>query len=260
MPGISDFKSMMDKRGGFARPNLFKVAISKIKADKQLDYQMRCFQAQIPGHNISTTDKDIGSRSVAYQKIFSDIILGFYVDANLAQLEFWQDWIDLIIVRANPNRHNYYDKYKGEIKVTQENRPGDPVATWTFHDAYPKQIDPIQLDYGTNDAVMTCNATITYRHFTVKFVEVVKKENKKTNEEAQYAQSVRTDMNKIDPMIEIRKDAWKFRDDIPGFNQTDWPEWDEMDAGDRERILEWYRLHGPSKSGGALHMVDKIQQ
>ena len=259
MPGISDFKAMMDKRGGFARPNLFKVAISKIKADKQLDYQMRCFQAQIPGHNISTTDKDIGSRSVAYQKIFSDIILGFYVDSSLDTLHFWQDWIDLIIVRANPNRHNYYDKYKGEIKVTQENRSGDPVATWTFHDAYPKQIDPIQLDYGTNDAVMTCNTTITYRHFTSKFYETIKVADEKQEGVPQYAPSVRTDMNKIDPMIEIRKDAWKFRDDIPGFNQTDWPEWDEMDAGDRERILEWYRLHGSSKSGGALHMVDKIQ-
>ena len=259
MPGISDFKAMMEKRGGFARPNLFKVAISKIKADKQLDYQMRCFQAQIPGHNISTTDKDIGSRSVAYQKIFSDIILGFYVDADLAQLEFWQDWIDLIIVRANPNRHNYYDKYKGEVKVTQMNRLGEDMATWTFHDAYPKQMDPIQLDYGTNDAVMTCNTTITYRHFTSKFYETIKVADEKQEGVPQYAPSVRNDMNKIAPMIEIRKDAWKFRDDIPGFNQTDWPEWDEMDAGDRERILEWYRLHGPSKSGGALHMVDKIQ-
>ena len=262
MPTIMDFKAMMDKRGGFARPNLFKVAISKIKADKQLDYQMRCFQAQIPGHNISTTDKDIGSRSVAYQKIFSDIILGFYVDSSLDTLHFWQDWIDLIIVRANPNRHNYYDNYTGEVKVTQENRSGEEVATWTFHDAYPKQIDPIQLDYGTNDAVMTCNATITYRHFTVKFVEVVKKENKKTNEEAQYTQSVRTDMNKIDPMLEIinKKENWKFKDNTSDeFDTSDYPEWDEMDAGDKERILEWYRLHGSSKSGGALHMVDKIQ-
>ena len=256
---IMDFKAMMDKRGGFARPNLFKVAISKIKADKQLDYQMRCFQAQIPGHNISTTDKDIGSRSVAYQKIFSDIILGFYVDSSLDTLHFWQDWIDLIIVRANPNRHNYYDKYKGEVEVTQMNRLGEDMATWTFHDAYPKQMDPIQLDYGTNDAVMTCNTTITYRHFTSKFYETIKVADEKQEGVPQYAPSVRTDMNKIDPMIEIRKDAWKFRDDIPGFNQTDWPEWDEMDAGDRERILEWYRLHGPSKSGGALHMVDKIQ-
>ena len=254
MPGISDFKAMMDKRGGFARPNLFKVAISKIKADKQLDYQMRCFQAQIPGHNISTTDKDIGSRSVAYQKIFSDIILGFYVDADLAQLEFWQDWIDLIIVRANPNRHNYYDKYKGEIKVTQENRSGDPVATWTFHDAYPKQIDPIQLDYGTNDAVMTCNTTITYRHFTSKFYETIRVADDEKQEGVPLsAPSVRNDMNKINPMIEIRKDAWKFRDDIPGITQTDWPTWDSMSFAQQAKILDEYRLHGGSKSGGAFH-------
>ena len=254
MPGISDFKAMMDKRGGFARPNLFKVAISKIKADKQLDYQMRCFQAQIPGHNISTTDKDIGSRSVAYQKIFSDIILGFYVDADLAQLEFWQDWIDLIIVRANPNRHNYYDKYKGQVEVTQMNRLGEDMATWTFHDAYPKQMDPIQLDYGTNDAVMTCNTTITYRHFTSKFYETIRVADDEKQEGVPLsAPSVRNDMNKINPMIEIRKDAWKFRDDIPGFNQTDWPTWDSMSFAQQAKILDEYRLHGGSKSGGAFH-------
>ena len=107
MPSISDFSSNMKK--GFARPNLFRVAISKIKVDKQRDYQMRCFQAQIPGHNIATTDKDIGFRSIAYQKIFSDVILGFYVAGDLAELKFWQDWIDTIVVKDNPNRHNYYN-------------------------------------------------------------------------------------------------------------------------------------------------------
>ena len=253
MPGISDFKAMMDKRGGFARPNLFRVAISKIKADKQLDYQMRCFQAQIPGHNISTTDKDIGSRSVAYQKIFSDIILGFYVDADLAQLEFWQDWIDLIIVRANPNRHNYYDNYTGEVKVTQMNRLGKDMATWTFHDAYPKQMDPIQLDYGTNDAIMTCNTTITYRHFTSKFYETIRSTDEKQEGVPLSAPSVRNDMNTTNPMTEIRKDAWKFRDDIPGFNQKNFPTWDEMSFAQQAKILDEYRLHGGSKSGGAFH-------
>ena len=248
---ITAFSAQMSK--GFARPNLFRVEISTIKTGSQADYQMRCFQAQIPGHNIATTDKDVGLRSIAYQKIYSDVILGFYVGGGSAELKFWQEWIDRIVIRGTPNRHNYYDNYVGQIKITQENRFGHDVATWTLHDAYPKQVDPIQLDYGTNDAVMTCNATITYRHFTVKFVEVVKKENKKTNEEAQYTQSVRTDMNKIDPMIEIRKDAWKFRDDIPGFNQTDWPTWDSMSFAQQAKILDEYRLHGGSKSGGAFH-------
>ena len=153
MPSISEFSSNMSK--GFARPNLFRVEISTLKPDKQVAYQMSCFQAQIPGHNIATTDKDIGIRSIAYQKIYSDIILGFYVDADLKRLKFWQEWIDRIVIKGTSNRHNYYDNYIGQIKITQENRLGHDVATWTLHDAYPKQVDPIQLDYGTNDAVMT---------------------------------------------------------------------------------------------------------
>ena len=83
MPTIHQFQAQMSK--GFARPNLFKVEISEVATDVQYKYQMRCFQAQIPGHNIATTDKDIGFRSIAYQKIFSDVILGFYVSGDLAE-------------------------------------------------------------------------------------------------------------------------------------------------------------------------------
>ena len=256
MPTIMDFKAEMKK--GFARPNLFKVAISTIAADKQRVYQMRCFQAQIPGHNIATTDKDIGFRSIAYQKIFSDVILGFYVDADLDQLKYFQHWIDKII-NKNTNHHGYYNKYVGEVTITQENRLGHDVATWTLHDAYPKQIDPIQLDYGTNDAVMTCNATITYRHFTVEWHTVVKAEPKT---EMLYAHDVRTDMNKKDMMLEIldKRENWKF-----GRNQLSeeeviemYPNWDTMNRADQQAARKLYGLptsHGNSNIGGALHMV-----
>ena len=69
MPTITEFRATMSK--GFARPNLFKVTINKVSPDQQGKYEMSCFQAQIPGHNLATTDKDIGFRSIAYQKIFS---------------------------------------------------------------------------------------------------------------------------------------------------------------------------------------------
>ncbi len=252
---IMDFKATMSK--GFARPNLFKVEISKIKADKQPLYQMSCFQAQIPGHNIATTDKDIGFRSIAYQKIFSDVILGFYVDADLNQLKFWQDWIDTIINKRT-NHHNYYNKYVGTVKVTQQNRSGVDVATWTLHDAYPKQVDPIQLDYGTNDAVMTCNATITYRYFDVVWHTVAKKETKEAP--AIYAHNVRTDLNKTNPMTEIQKEGWKF-----GWTQQSEIEfmkghgnWDTYSRADQISSLKAAGFdpgHGDSARGGAFHMV-----
>jgi len=256
MPTITEFSANMSK--GFARPNLFKVEISKVTPGKQRLYQMSCFQAQIPGHNIATTDKDIGFRSIAYQKIFSDIILGFYVDADLSQLKFWQSWIDTII-NKNTNHHAYYNDYVGLVTITQQNRMGDPVATWTLHEAYPKQVDPIQLDYGTNDAVMTCNATITYRHFTVEW-HTVADVNKDRPEEVLYAENVKTDLNKISPMLEIYNEGWKFgreqvsmEDFMAGHGN-----WDTYSRADQISALKAAGFnpgHGDSNSGGALHMV-----
>ena len=252
MPGITDFKAQFKK--GFARPNLFRVAISEIIASKQAKYQMSCFQAQIPGYNIATTDKDIGKRSVAYQKIFSDVILGFYVDEDLEELKFWQEWMDKI-VRPNPNRHNYYDNYVGTVKVTQVNRSGQNVATWTLHDAYPKQIDPIQLDYGTNDAVMTCNATITYRYHTVVFKKVVKIDERG---EKQYVEDNKTDLVETNIMTVLEKRPTLLRITQEEFDEM-YPAFDRMSKADQNAVLYLYGKNNPlgdSESGGALHMVN----
>ena len=166
--GINDFKAQM--RSGFARPNLFRVDIGSVTTDKAAKYRMSCFQAQIPGVSITTTDKDIGYRSVAYQKLYSDMTLGFYVSSGLEEIEFWQAWIDYI-VHATTNHFNLPKNYYGTITVTQISRTGGPSGQWVFHDAYPKALDPITLDYGTNDAVMTMATTLTYRHYTHKFLD-----------------------------------------------------------------------------------------
>ena len=42
-------------------------------------------------------------------------------------------------------------------------------SRWILKEAYPKQVDPIQLDYGTNDTIMTVNVTLTYRSFEADF-------------------------------------------------------------------------------------------
>ena len=37
--------------------------------------------------------------------------------------------------------------------------------TTTLHEAYPKKIDPMQLDYGSSD-IMRMTTSFTYRNFT----------------------------------------------------------------------------------------------
>ena len=163
-------------------------------------------------------------------------------------------------------RNKHDDTYIGTIKITQINRYGHDVATWTLHDAYPKQIDPIQLDYGTNDAVMTCNTTITYRHFTVEWktvVDVIKKEDSPSGrEEVLYSHSsdsVQTDsdLNKIHPMLGtyLEKTSWKLTDGTP--DASNYSGWDTMTQHERDIVFAYYELYGSSKSGGAFHMVAK---
>ena len=256
MPTIRDLKAQMKN---FMRPNKFTVEISKTKAGSAFHFDMACFQAQIPGSTIATTDKDMAFRSVAYQAVYSDIILGFYANHKLRELKFWQDWIESIHNRKT-NRWAYYDDYKCEIIITPINRRGEDVASWTLHDAYPKQIDPIQLDYGTNDAVMTINATITYRHFTVTNWDLVnKKQVEENNAEAFYAPSSNTDLNKIHPMLEIHKEGFKFGHEL--ISTADFlkgqPNWDKMKGHERAKALHLYGIYQrESMSGGALHMVN----
>ena len=209
---------------GFARPNLFRVTIGDIQSAYQPQFRINCYQAQIPGSNIATTDKDTGFRSAAYHKLYADIILGFYCSENMQELEFFQGWIDRIVDPVT-NRKGYYGdninngdvEYGYTSTVTIEhlsrlgskggkhglNQSGNSKFTttapklgerpiirekelyekkgmsydnknivtrkWELFEAYPKQIDPIQLDYGTNDTVMSMNVTLTYRHFKADF-------------------------------------------------------------------------------------------
>ena len=192
----------------FARPNLFQVEIGKVKASAQKPFTINCYQTQIPGSNILTTERDIGFRQFAYQQAYADIILGFYSSGNLRELKFFQDWMDKIVNRKTKH-FNYYSEYTDQVVIKQLTRHiGNPMAgKWILHDAYPKQVDPIQLDYGTNDTIISVNVTMTYRHFTPSF-PVVPVGDSITG--PLYAQSSNTDMNKIDPMWEIRNEGWKF--------------------------------------------------
>ena len=105
---ISDIKART--MASFARPNLFKVHISKFGSigNVKPSINLNCYNAQIPGLSIATTDKDLGYRSVAYQKLYDDVLLSFYCSENLWELALMQTWMEEI---SNPknNRLGYYE-------------------------------------------------------------------------------------------------------------------------------------------------------
>jgi len=165
----------------FARPSLFRVEIGP--SDKLIagsrELSLNCYNALIPGLSIATTDKDIGFRSVAYQKLYDDVLLSFYCSEDLSELEYMQDWMKII---SNPdtNRIGYYDDYVATIQIIHlskeegslgnvegfsEIKDNKKTLTTTLFEAYPKKIDPIQLDYASND-IMRLTVSFTYRYYT----------------------------------------------------------------------------------------------
>ena len=163
---IDDFKHQLYR--GFSRPKLFHVDFPSLNNCEIVYYRLSCFQAQIPGNNIATTEKDIGFRSVPYQKIFLDVIFGFYVSEDLKELDFWQQWIDHI-VNKKTNHFTLPIKYQKDVVIRKIDRQQHLAASWTLHEAYPKQIDPISLDFGSNDTILTANVTMAYRHYTHEY-------------------------------------------------------------------------------------------
>ena len=166
---IDNFKSKMTS---FARPNLFEVTIyaKPDNVEKSLQERLRfsCFNAVIPGMTTMTTEKDEGYRSIAYQKAYEDVTLGFYVHGDMKELKVFQDWMKLM-VRPEDNHVGFYDDYKSTIEIRNLDRQQKRVLTTTLYDAYPKALSPVSLDSSANDDIMKIDTTITYRYYTQQF-------------------------------------------------------------------------------------------
>ena len=167
---ITQFKSRMTS---FARPNLFEVVINdppkkSVLGQTRQRLSFSCYQATIPGMNIATTEKTAGYRSIAYQKLYEDVTLGFYVHGDMKELKVFQDWMQLMINPIN-NHVGFYEDYISTVEIKNLDRQQKKVLTTTLIDAYPKTLDAIALDAGANDDIMKVNVVFTYRTYKQQF-------------------------------------------------------------------------------------------
>jgi len=169
---IDQFKARMSS---FARPNLFEVTIfakpDGLNSDLQQRLKFSCHTASIPGLSIATTDKDTpqaGYNSIAYQKIYEDVTLVFYVHGDMKEIEIFQDWMKLMI-HPDRNHVGFYDDYKSTIEIRNIDRHNKKVLTTTLFEAYPKTMSSIELNYGSENEVMNVSVTFTYRYYEQQF-------------------------------------------------------------------------------------------
>jgi hypothetical protein len=171
MATLNEFISSV-KSDGLMRSSRFAVSFSlpvvigpgKYSEDlrKVLLY---CDNINLPGLTIETTAaKTFGEvREMPYQKQYDNINMGFYVDNNMSVKLLFDSWMNAIQDPVS-RTFNYYKDYTTDITISVYDIANKSRYAVTLFQAYPKAINPVQMDYG-NKEVMKLSVSMNYKYW-----------------------------------------------------------------------------------------------
>lgn len=124
MSSIEDLKSLVTRRGGVARSNVFAVnipAVSRISSSiDSRDLNILCSNVNLPGRQIMTNERLYGNKGLKLPYGFAqdDVSMTFYCLNDYAVKTFIEDWQAKII---DPNTYEvgYYKDYTFDINIKQ---------------------------------------------------------------------------------------------------------------------------------------------
>jgi len=150
------------------------------------DFKFMCDAANLPGRNLATTEFRTGSVSKSYvhsNNFNPTITLSFILTDDMFIKKVFDRWMDDIIGLTDAklqgavvqNLTNYPDEYCGSfgIKKLATNLSSSPASAShidTYHveimEAFPKQINPITLTYGSQD-IMKLQVVMAYSRWRI---------------------------------------------------------------------------------------------
>lgn len=161
-----------------------------------------CDEAQLPNTNTAQGQYNgiyVGSGAVSYAhtRVYTELQLGFMLDANLSALKFLNKWMDFMFSgdgrewsdqsknkslgqmnapklrdTNRPVRVNYKNNYSCTMLISKTEQgpfaPNERVPiTYVLEEAYPYAVDAIPLAYG-NAQITKVSCQFSYaRHYTV---------------------------------------------------------------------------------------------
>jgi hypothetical protein len=163
---INDFKSVILRNKGFARPNRFEIEISNVPgwSGNTRDLKFLCETVNLPGKQITTLDYDIGTRrplKIPTGYIEDDVTMVFNLTNNYAVKVALDKWMEQII-NVNTYLLSYDTSYKRDISITQLNEKNGQVYTAQLRNAYPITVNSIDLDSNSESTVQKVTVVFTY--------------------------------------------------------------------------------------------------
>lgn len=165
--GVDDFKSKL--RGGGARPNLFKATINfpaYAGGDPELT-SFLCEAAQLPGSTMGTIIVPFRGRQLkmAGDRIFSEWTVTIINDTDFAVRNSMERWMNGMNAHSANTGLASPIAYEADLKIEQLDRAGESVKQYTFRGAFPTDLSPIEVNYGSTDEIERFTTTFQYQYF-----------------------------------------------------------------------------------------------
>lgn len=134
---------------------------------------LRCKAAPDPGRALATRENMIYGpfRKMAYNQIFQDATLTFFISPERHEKLFFMQWQDMAIgfargingPRTGMFDVGYYNDYIGQVDIKGYNDNGQLTYTCSLFEAYPIGIQDMGLSW-ENDNFIELNVTFAYRY------------------------------------------------------------------------------------------------
>lgn len=174
---ILQFRSKMALDG--ARPNLFSVELTfptaspAPVASEKLSFMAHA--TTLPPSIVGVASQFYMGRQVKFagDRQFPDWSITIINDEDFIIRNAFEAWSDKLnshsqIVRAAGAINSTL--YCADAKVIQYSKTGVPIKTYNFRGLFPNTIDPIGLDWGSNDRIEEFNVTFSYQYWEAEKV------------------------------------------------------------------------------------------
>ena len=127
MASISELKSIASFKLGFASSNQYMVKLPTFRNQPISNEELNvlCSQAQIPGRQILTADRNIGNHyeKVHYAYGYPDVSLSFYVMNDYGVRNYFEYWMNKILFNQDTAEVGYNSNSTGPVTIFQLRKP-----------------------------------------------------------------------------------------------------------------------------------------
>jgi len=165
---LSTFKTALSHGG--ARPSLFDVTVSKpsLVSGSFDDMATQCTVSAIPPLTVTPIERQYFGRTVKIpgDMVFGDLSTSIINTENFSIRKPLEDWMNKI--NNTGTNYGYSDNSSafGSVTLTQYNKLGKSLLTWTFVDCWPQTITEIALSYDTASDIEQFDVTWAYNYYT----------------------------------------------------------------------------------------------